>query len=131
MKIKPECVPCLIKRIIYETEQSTKDANVMTEVIRNACGVLSEFYNPEKCSAEIATKVHKLTYEILNDDDPYINLKNQSNKVALSLVPKVQELVNNSKDPLKSSILCSIIGNSMDFGIDGGSTHPEMLKKKI
>jgi uncharacterized protein with ATP-grasp and redox domains len=128
MKIQTECVPCLLKRIIFEAEQSTKDPEVRTKVIKNACKVLSKFYDPNECSATIATKVHKIAYETLGDDDPYKDLKNLSNKVAQSLIPRVEELLKESDDPLKTSIICSIVGNTMDFGIEGGSSHPEALK---
>jgi len=128
MKIQTECVPCLLKRIIFEVEQSTKDPEVRTKVIKNACKVLSKFYDPNECSATIATKVHKIAYETLGDDDPYKDLKNLSNKVAQSLVPRVEEMLKESDDPLKTSIICSIVGNTMDFGIEGGSNHPEELR---
>ncbi|ENO12398.1 hypothetical protein MBGDC06_00054 [Thermoplasmatales archaeon SCGC AB-539-C06] len=128
MKIQTQCVPCLLKRIIFETEQNTKDPKIKTKVILNVCQALSEFYDPNVCSATIATEVHKLVYKILGDGDPYKDLKNQSNKVAISLVPQVEKLVEESNDPLKMSMLCSIVGNTMDFGIEGASTHPEMLK---
>jgi len=128
MKIQTQCVPCLLKRIIFEAEHSTNDHTIKTKVIRNACQALSKLYDPNECSATIATEVHKLVYEALGDDDPYKVLKNQSNKVAMSLVPQVEKLVEESDDPLKMSILCSIVGNTMDFGIEGASTHPDMLK---
>ncbi|MCX6667358.1 MAG: ARMT1-like domain-containing protein [Euryarchaeota archaeon] len=127
MKIQTECVPCLLKRIIFEAEQSTKDPDIRTKVIKNACKVLSKFYDPNECSATIATKVHKIAYETLGDDDPYKDLKNLSNKVAQSLVPRVEEMLKESIDPLKTSMTCSIVGNTMDFGIEGGSSHPEAL----
>ena len=128
MKIQTECVPCLLKRIIFEAEQSTSDKKLQTQAIQNACKVLSEIYDPNKCSATLATKVHKIVYDTLGDEDPYSDLKNKSNAVAQSLLPKVEELIQNSEDPLKISMICSIIGNMMDFGIEGGSAHPKMLK---
>lgn len=128
MKIQTECVPCLLKRVIFEAEQSTNDPEVRTKVIKNACRALSELYDPKECSASIATKVHKIVYETLGDDDPYKDLKNQSNRVAQSLLPRVEELIEESDDPLKTIMICSIVGNTMDFGIEGGSTHPEMLR---
>jgi uncharacterized protein with ATP-grasp and redox domains len=129
MKIKTQCVPCLIKRIIFEAEQSTKNEKLKTTVIRNACEVLSKLYDPSKCSADIATKIHKMVYETLNDSDPYKDLKNQSNQIALSLVTRVKEMIKKSSDPLWTSMLCAIVGNSMDFGIEGGSSHPDMLNE--
>lgn len=128
MKIQTECVPCLLKRIIFETEQSTKGPEVRTRVIKNACEVLSKYYDPNECSATIATKVHRIAYETLGDKDPYRDLKSLSNKVAQSLVPRVEELMKESDDPLRTSMICSIVGNTMDFGIEGSSDHPEALR---
>ncbi len=128
MKIHTECVPCLVKRIIFEAEQSTGNKKQRTEAIKNACKVLSEIYDPNRCSADIATKVHKIVYETLGDSDPYSDLKRQSNLVAKSLLPRVEELIKISEDSLKTSMICSIIGNMMDFGIEGGSPHPDLLK---
>jgi uncharacterized protein with ATP-grasp and redox domains len=127
MKIQTECVPCLLKRIIFETEQSTKNKKIRTKTIKNACKLLAELYDPNECSATIATKVHKIAYETLGDNDPYKDLKFASNEIALSLIPRVNHLINCSDDPLRITMLCSIIGNLMDFGIPGASEHPERL----
>jgi uncharacterized protein with ATP-grasp and redox domains len=127
MKIQPECVPCLLKRIIFEAEQSTNDEVLKKKIIQKVCKLLSELYDPNICSATIATKVHKIAYETLGDDDPYRDLKEKSNEVALSLIPRVDELIEVSDDPLRITMILSIIGNMMDFGIPGASSHPELL----
>ena len=128
MKIQPECLPCLLKRILFETELSTKEKKRQTTSLRTACTLLAESYNPEECSATIATKIHQGVYETLQDKDPYMELKHISNLIALSLVPKIEGLIRTSSDPLKTSMICSIIGNIMDFGIDGSSKHPQILE---
>ena len=128
MKIQTECIPCLIKRIIFEAEHSTSDKKIITKAIRDACRVLSELYDPNVCSVSIATQVHRAVYDALDDSDPYKNLKKESNRVALELIPKVEGFIKNFDDPLKASIICSIVGNMMDFGISGASDNPEMLR---
>ena len=128
MKIQTECLPCLLKRVLFETELSTKDKNRQSNALRRACSLLAELYDPHVCSATIATKLHKAVYDTLEDADPYKKLKHQSNTIATTLVPKIERLIKNSPDPLKTSILCAIIGNIMDFGIDGSSTSPQMLQ---
>jgi len=129
MKIQTQCIPCLLKRIIFEVEESTKDTNLKTRAIRRACEILSELYDPAKCSATIATKLHKLVYKILGNNDPYKELKQKSNEVALSLTPQVEKLIEESNDPLKMSMKCSIAGNSMDFGIEGACSHPDIFNE--
>jgi hypothetical protein len=129
MKIQTECVPCLIKRIRFEAKQSTKDPEVIKNVIKNAEEALDKLYDPNECSITIATKVHKIVYETLGDNDPYKKLKIRSNKVAQSLIPKVEELIKKSDDPLKTSMICAVIGNLLDFGIVGASNNPEQLNE--
>jgi uncharacterized protein with ATP-grasp and redox domains len=135
MKIQDECIPCLIKRIIFESELSTKDLSLKKETIKNALKYLSDYYDPNECSAVIATKIHEIVYKTLGDEDPYRLLKKKSNEIAISLLPKVEKLLKESNDSLRTIIVCSIVGNSMDFGIDGGSKSPEAMiesfEKKI
>lgn len=129
MKITPTCVPCLLNRIIFESKQSIDNKNIQTKVIKNACSMLGTLYDPTECSAVIATKVHKKTYEILNNFDPYKELKERSNQIACSLIPMVEHRINHAKHPLKTAILASIVGNTLDFGIKGASKNPEELKQ--
>lgn len=127
MKIQKECIPCLLKRILFEAKQSTTDPEVIETVKKNAEKALDELYDPNECSITIATKVHKIVYETLGDNDPYKKLKIRSSKVAQSLIPKVEELIKKSDDPLKTSMICAVIGNLLDFGIVGASNNPELL----
>jgi uncharacterized protein with ATP-grasp and redox domains len=129
MKIQPECVPCLLKRIFFESELSTSDTKRQTEALRTACSLLSELYDPSECSATIATKIHDKVYSVLGDKDPYARLKQTSTTVVQALLPKVTTLIAQSEDPLRTSMVCAIIGNVLDFGIEGGSIHPHMLEE--
>lgn len=129
MKITPTCVPCLLNRIIFEAKQSSDDEKIQTQVIKNACTMLGELYDPHECSAVIATQIHKKTYDILNNQDPYETLKMQSNQIASSLVPMIKKRIQTAKDPLKTAILASIVGNTLDFGIQGASKNPDELKE--
>lgn len=129
MKIQPECVTCLLKRIIYEVEQSTDNPILRLNAIKKSLELIEELYNPETSSAEIATKVHKIAYETLGDKDPYKLLKEQSNRIAQTLVPRINELIEASDDPLRITMLASIVGNLMDFGIAGASPYPELLSE--
>ena len=131
MKIQPECVPCLLKRIVFEAEQSTKDINLRYKTVENALKLFAELFDPNGSSCQIATKVHKIAYETLGDNDPYKYLKKQSNKVAESLVPKVEEFISYSDDPLRIATICSIVGNMMDFGIEGATSNPNALIEKF
>ncbi len=120
-----ECIPCLFKRIIFEANLSTDDITKKTKVIQSAASSLSRTYNPDTSSAMIATKMHRAVYKILNDSDPYKILKERSNEIAQTLIPTVETLIGQSKDHLYTSMMYAIVGNMLDFGIEGASSYPE------
>ncbi|MCD6108685.1 MAG: DUF89 family protein [Thermoplasmata archaeon] len=131
MKLKSECIPCLLGRVLYEANLVTSDETLKMEALLGACKTLIENYDPVFSSAEIATKVHKTAYKILGTKDPYKKLKEESNRLALQLLPKIKSIIENSEDHLKTSMLCAIIGNILDFGIRGSESDPSVLIEKF
>lgn len=129
MRMSPECIPCLIRRVLFETEEV--DAGLAVEAVRNASEMLGDLFVEGVCSATVATQVHRKTYALLGTKDPYRALKSKSNEVALELYPAAERLVRSSKDPLRASLLCAVIGNVLDFGIGTGYDHPSKLKKEF
>ncbi len=131
MKIKPRCVPCLLHRVIYEADLIGASEEQQQEVIQQTARRLLDEYGPERGSAAVATEVHRLAYELLDSDDPYRELKQRSNEMAMRLLPTAETYIRESDDPLKAAIVCSIVGNSIDFGIAGSATSPEELEQRF
>jgi len=127
MRMKPRCVPCLLNRVIFEMELSGASPEKQEKIIKKAAEKLLENYSSEKSSAQIATEVHKTVYDMLRNPDPYRQLKEKSNEVAKKILPKTERFISKSKDKLEAAIMCSIIGNAIDFGIEGSISSPEKL----
>jgi uncharacterized protein with ATP-grasp and redox domains len=126
VKITPQCVPCLLRRAIYEAELSGPEK--VPAAIRAACGVFARRHRPGAVSARLATEVHAAVYRALGDRDPYRDVKRRSNDVALGLLPAAERFIARSKDRLRAAILCSIAGNMLDFGIRSDMQRPEDLR---
>ena len=129
MRMSTECVPCLIRRVLFEAEEANNSKSV--EAVQNASRMLGELFGDGVCSATVATQVHRETYRILGTDDPYKALKRKSNEIALELYPIAERFVNRSRNPLRDAFLCAVVGNVLDFGIGTGFDHPETLKKEF
>ena len=127
--MRPECVPCLIKRVVFETEETDGDRAV--ETTKEATRLLGELFGPGVCSASVATTVHREVYRLLGSDDPYMDLKRRSNQVVLELYPEAEEFVNRSGDRLRGALLCAVVGNVLDFGIGTEFDSPELLKDRF
>lgn len=129
MRMSPECVPCLIRRVLFETEEVAPSMSVAA--VKNAAAMLGELFGDDVCSATVATQVHRETYRILGTRDPYKTLKRKSNEVGLELYPIAERFVESSKNRLRDAFLCAVVGNVLDFGIGTGYDHPSKLKKEF
>jgi len=125
----PECVPCLIRRVLFEAEEV--DDSIGVRAVKNASQMLGQLFGENVCSATVATQVHRETYKLLGTKDPYSALKRKSNDVALEIYPSAEKLVRSSENPLRAAFLCSIVGNVLDFGIGAGYDDPARLKKEF
>jgi uncharacterized protein with ATP-grasp and redox domains len=127
MKLSAECVPCLLKRAAYEVELCAPGRAM--EALRECSSVVAEKASERISSAEFASAIHQCAYAAIGKDDPYSDLKKRSNEVALGLLPVAEVFVRRSKNPLIAAMRVSIIGNLLDFGIEGSIGSPEALKK--
>lgn len=129
MEMDPQCVPCLIGRVLFEAEETGGGNSV--KAVCSASRTLGRLFGPGVCSATVATQVHREVYDILGTKDPYARLKKESNRVALSLFPAAERIVNRSKSPLRDAFLCSVVGNVLDFGISTGYDDPTRLRHEF
>jgi hypothetical protein len=65
---------------------------------------------------EIGTQVHALVRELTGNQDPYRQVKTDSTRKALALLPKLRQLVAEAEDPFEEAVRISIAGNIIDFG---------------
>lgn len=129
MDMRPECVPCLIRRVVFETEEISSERVV--ETTKEAARILGEQFGSGVCSAHVATVVHREVYRLLGTDDPYKDLKRRSNEVVLGLYPEAERFVEESDDGLWAALLCAVVGNVLDFGIGTEFDGPELLQDRF
>jgi len=129
MRFSPECVPCLLNRIIYEVELVAPDR--VQEAVEESLHILSSEFPKGMNSAQLATKVHERVYEISGSRDPYADLKKRSDIAAELVFPRARDYVDRSGDRLRAAVQCAIAGNVLDFGIDVGFERPEDLGMKF
>lgn len=115
MRITPTCVPCLLRRVIYEAE--LVDPERAPAAIRAALGAFAKGYTGKEVSAILATEVHRAAYEAIGTKDPYKEVKESSNEVAKGLLPRARAMVEAADDRLRAVMQVAIIGNILDFGI--------------
>ncbi|MDD1744299.1 MAG: ARMT1-like domain-containing protein, partial [Candidatus Methanoperedens sp.] len=130
MKIHPRCAPCLLSRVQFEAELSTKDLTMQKKAVLAGIEVLRKYLVDGAPATHLSTKIHREAYRVLGDIDPYREKKRQSNETAQKLLPFVWDFISE-KDSFRRAVLVSIIGNSFDFGVLGFDADKEIGKEMI
>lgn len=125
MKIDPECVPCLLKRIVFQSRLVEGQDGLAP--LQAALKVMAEGFDGKVNSAFLATKAHAEAYRALGVRDPYYELKVRSDEVASLLIPELNHYLEKADNRLEAAVLGSIVGNVMDFGPGISIQHPDEL----
>ncbi len=119
MKMHPKCPSCLLNRAYMECKMVTEDKEKIFKAVEEALRILAERYPRKEINAHIATHMHRRVYEILGVEDPYKEVKERANEIAMKSLPKVKEFVEGHGDRFKASAIASIIANTFDYGVMG------------
>lgn len=66
---------------------------------------------------ECARDIQSLYRSVLNDPDPYRDVKRDSNDTVLAMYNDLEDLVRSSDDPLITAMKLAIAGNIIDFAV--------------
>lgn len=123
MKACADCVPCLMKRVLFQSRLISDPNEFRT--MKTALDTYSAGLSADSCSAEIATKVHSVAYASMGCSDPYRTMKIDADAVAERFVTAAERFVDGSDDRFAAAVRVCIIGNIMDFGSGIAIDSPE------
>lgn len=130
MKTHPRCAPCLLSRVQFEAELSTKDVALQKNAIQAGIEVLRKYMADGAPATHLSTKIHREAYRVLGDIDPYQEKKKHSNVAAKKLLPFARDFVAQ-RDSFRRAVLAAIVGNSFDFGVLGFDADKEIARETI
>ena len=125
MQIAPDCVPCLLKKVVFQARLLGNGCE--TDAVGAALDAFAKEFDPKRNSAEIATEVHRAAYAVMNAD-PYHDMKLESDAIAERNLPEVERFVESSDDPFRAAIMAAVIGNIMDFGTPLAIDSPDKFE---
>ena len=118
MLLEPECIGCLIdqiyKGLILLSPSIPKEKIIETQ--KRFMEYLINIDLLNKPGPLIGKKVYQLIADVLDKEDPYKDLKDKYNLLAMNFYDKTKEIINRAEDPLFEAIAISAIGNTIDFG---------------
>ena len=115
MRLHLECIPCYLRQALEAVQMATDDKKLQEQILRKCLIVASKFDTGDS-GFVLHSKIQKIIKRILPDGDPYREVKEEYNRMALGLVNKLEEIIKNSKNPFEVSLRISLVGNIIDFG---------------
>ena len=115
MKTSLDCIPCLVRQSLRVARMASSDEKVheaiLREILRHASQL--DLARPPMLGQWIYRQVRQRTGQA----DPYLSVKQESNRLALALYPAWKQRVLASENPLIAAVRLAIAANIIDFGI--------------
>ncbi len=116
MKTHPNCIPCFQRQVIQALGFVSDDFDLIESVLRRTVNHLSSVeWNTSPFL--MANEVHHLVREELGGMDPYKEIKKKSNDLMMRKYDELEEVVQDSRNPIDTAIRLSIAGNIIDYGV--------------
>lgn len=115
MKTHLDCIPCFMKQSLEAAKMSSDNPEVQEKVLKKVMNHLQNI-DFKDSPPELSREVHYIIRSITKTEDPYRNVKVESNKTAEKIYNDLKKHVENSDDSLLMSIKLAIVGNVIDFG---------------
>jgi len=114
MKIYADCIPCFQQQALRASRAVAADKETQEAILRRVVKQLAaaDWSVPP---IEIARGVYRIVRDMTGADDPFAELKTQSNQRILDLYPSLQQQVAGSDNRLRRAVQLAIAGNIMDF----------------
>jgi len=117
-----DCIPCFVRQALDSARRATDDEAVHEQVLRETLRATSEM-DLRASPPAMGHRIHRLVRERVGDGDPYREMKDESNRLALDLYPGLKSQVDRSPNPLETAMRLAIAGNIIDIAVKGHVSH--------
>jgi len=117
MKTYFDCIPCAVRQVLDAVRMITDDEEVHGKVLRESLGMWQTM-DLRQSPPAMAQKIHRFLREITGVADPYYEVKQRYNRLALEMVGELTKTVEQSADPFETAVRLAIAGNIIDFGVN-------------
>ena len=128
MKTYLECIPCFFRQALEAAQLVGADKSRQKKIIDEVSRLIPEF-NLDSSPPEMARHIHSLINNITQEKDPYLAVKEKSNRLALDFYPRLKNKIKTTDDRLLLAIELAIAGNIIDYGVKNTLDVNEELKK--
>jgi len=126
MRTYLDCIPCFYRQALDAARIAGADEIMQKKIIDELSQLIPNF-SLETTPPEMGRALYSLVGKISGVKDPFKDIKQNSNKMALSLYSELKQEINNSEDRLLTAVKLSIIGNIIDYGAKNSLDVPKEI----
>ncbi len=95
----------------------TPDKTVHEQLLRRVLRALGAM-DLRQSPPAMAQRIHRLIRELTGENNPYRDMKDRFNRLALDVYPRLKDRVEASADSLEMAVRLAIAGNVIDMGVN-------------
>lgn len=115
MRTFEKCFPCFIRQAKRVVKISGCDEHMEEQAVQKI-NVMLESADPAKTPPEHAIVVYDILKELTGIEDPYKEIKKQSNENAKAVISDIRDKIRGREDRLMAAARLAMAGNIIDYG---------------
>jgi len=115
MRTYLDCIPCFFTQALKAARIAGADENMQKKILDEVSKLVPDF-PLDSTPPEMGRIVYQLVNKLTGNEDPYREIKKDSNQLILNLYPKLKMMVENSQDRVLTAISLATVGNIIDYG---------------
>jgi uncharacterized protein with ATP-grasp and redox domains len=116
MNTSLDCMACYVRQALDASRLATDDEKIQEAVLREILARTAAM-DVSVSTVAMGQQIHRLVRRLTGMEDPYRELKDRFNLLALKLLPELRQIVQDSVRPLDTAVHLAIAGNIIDFGV--------------
>ncbi len=116
MRIKSECIACVLRQCAEAGRLAGREESAILEAVKEASRLIPSF-TLRDTPMSVTLFMHRLMREILGIDDPYREVKRKFNEQGRSAYPYLRRLLEESENPLETAVRIAVAGNIVDYAL--------------
>lgn len=116
MKTYLDCIPCFFRQALEASRIAGADQKTQKDILDKLAKTLPDF-SLNASPPEMGRIIYRLVREMTGNDDPYKDIKAESNRASLGIYDELKRKVGRSRDRLLTAIELAIAGNIIDYGV--------------
>jgi uncharacterized protein with ATP-grasp and redox domains len=110
-----DCIPCAVGSLVTLFNKGFVPEKKQEPAMRALLAFLSKI-DLKQSLPQMGKEMHRLLRGVLENPDPYLEIKRTFNRLMLEYYPDLKKLVANAADPFSMALRLAIAGNIIDFG---------------